>query len=157
MLFGNHPGMTPTEHAALQRLVEAHDSAFSYCLSNLPGDHGPRPPFNIPLTSDQPRAHTTPRYSPLERQICSDKTAELQAAGIVSPVEGPCSYAAAPVLPAKKDVHGQWTEKRFAIDYRQLNSVTKPDSYGVPRPNEMFSELGDNCFFSKLDMRSGLF
>ncbi|KAJ9505979.1 hypothetical protein QJQ45_016971, partial [Haematococcus lacustris] len=46
------------------------------------------------------------RYSPIEHQICIDKTAELQAAGIVSPVEGPCSYVAAPVLPAKKDVHG---------------------------------------------------
>ncbi|KAJ9508279.1 hypothetical protein QJQ45_011788 [Haematococcus lacustris] len=157
MLFGNHPGMTPAEHAALQRLVEAHDSAFSYSLSDLPGYHGPRPPFNIPLTSDQPVRTPPRRYSPLERQICSDKTAELQAAGIVSPVEGPCSYAAAPVLPAKKDVHGQWTEKRFAIDYRQLNAVTKPDIYGLPRPDEMFSELGDSCFFSKLDMRSGFF
>ncbi|KAJ9528300.1 hypothetical protein QJQ45_014284, partial [Haematococcus lacustris] len=109
MPFDNHPGMTPTEHAALQRLVEAHDSAFSYSLFDLPGYHGPRPPFSIPHTSDQP------------------------AAGIVSPVEGPCSYASAPVLPAKKDVHGQWTEKRFAIDYRQLNTVTKPDIYGLPR------------------------
>ncbi|KAJ9528088.1 hypothetical protein QJQ45_005816 [Haematococcus lacustris] len=133
MPFDNHPAMTPTEHAALQRLVEAHDSAFSYSLFDLPGYHGPRPPFSIPLTSDQP------------------------AAGIVSPVEGPCSYASAPVLPAKKDVHGQWTEKRFAIDYRQLNTVTKPDIYGLPRSDEMFSELGDSCFFSKLDMRSGFF
>ncbi|KAJ9509457.1 hypothetical protein QJQ45_001913 [Haematococcus lacustris] len=157
MLFGNHPGMTTAEHAALQALVEDHDSAFSYSLSDLPGYHGPRPPFSIPLTSDQPVRTPPRRYSPLERQVCIDKTAELQAAGIVSPVEGPCSYAAAPVLPAKKDAHGNWTEKRFAIDYRQLNAATKPDIYGLPRPDEMFSELGDSCYFSKLDMRSGFF
>ncbi|KAJ9513219.1 hypothetical protein QJQ45_029518 [Haematococcus lacustris] len=157
MLFGNHPGMTTAEHAALQALVEDHDSAFSYSLSDLPGYHGPRPPFSIPLTSDQPVRTPPRRYSPLERQVCIDKTAELQAAGIVSPVEGPCSYAAAPVLPAKKDAHGNWTEKRFASDYRQLNAATKPDIYGLPRPDEMFSELGDSCYFSKLDMRSGFF
>ncbi|KAJ9514833.1 hypothetical protein QJQ45_028503 [Haematococcus lacustris] len=157
MLFGNHPGMTTAEHAALQALVEDHDSAFSYSLSDLPGYHGPRPPFSIPLTSDQPVRTPPRRYSPLERQVCIDKTAELQAAGIVSPVEGPCSYAAALVLPAKKDAHGNWTEKRFAIDYRQLNAATKPDIYGLPRPDEMFSELGDSCYFSKLDMRSGFF
>ncbi|KAJ9513040.1 hypothetical protein QJQ45_029297 [Haematococcus lacustris] len=124
MLFGNHPGMTTAEHAALQALVEDHDSAFSYSMSDLPGYHGPRPPFSIPLTSDQPVRTPPRRYSPLERQVCIDKTAELQAAGIVSPVEGPCSYAAAPVLPAKKDAHGNWTEKRFAIDYHCTNRGT---------------------------------
>ncbi|KAJ9532526.1 hypothetical protein QJQ45_010599 [Haematococcus lacustris] len=70
---------------------------------------------------------------------------------------GPCSYTAAPVLPAKKDAHGKWTEKRFAIDYRQLTAATKPDIYGLPRPGEMFSALGDSCYFSKLDVRSGFF
>ncbi|KAJ9531042.1 hypothetical protein QJQ45_000957 [Haematococcus lacustris] len=157
MLFGNHPGMLATQRAALQSLVEAHDSAFSYSLSDLPGYRGPRPPFSIPLTTTEPVRSPPRRYSPIERQICTDKTAELQAAGIVSPVEGPCNYAAAPVLPAKKDVHGNWTEKRFAIDFRQLNAATQPDIYGLPRPEEMFSELGDSCFFSKLDMRSGFF
>ncbi|KAJ9522419.1 hypothetical protein QJQ45_008293 [Haematococcus lacustris] len=141
MLFGNHPGMLATQRAALQSLVETHDSAFSYSLSDLPGYHGPRPPFSIPLTTTEPVRSPPRRYSPIERQICTDKTAELQAAGIVSPVEGPCSYAAAPVLPAKKDVHGNWTEKRFAIDFRQLNAATQPDIYGLPRPEEMFTPI----------------
>ncbi|KAJ9534066.1 hypothetical protein QJQ45_002064 [Haematococcus lacustris] len=157
MLFGNHPGMLATQRVALQSLVKAHDSAFSYSLSDLPGYHGPRPPLCIPLTTEQPVRSPPRRYSPIERQICQDKTTELQAAGIVFSVEGPCNYAAAPVLPAKKDVHGNWTKKRFAIDFRQLNTATKPDIYGLPRPDEMFSELGDSCFFSKLDMRNGFF
>ncbi|KAJ9514103.1 hypothetical protein QJQ45_002185 [Haematococcus lacustris] len=157
MLFGHHPDMTAAQHHQLQAVIEAHDNAFSYSLSDLPGYHGPRPPLTIPLTTTEPVRSPPRRYSPIERQICSDKTAELLAAGIISPVEGPCSYAAAPVLPAKKDVHGNWTDKRFAIDYRQLNAATRPDIYGLPRPDELFSELGDSCYFSKLDMRSGFF
>ncbi|KAJ9522494.1 hypothetical protein QJQ45_008337 [Haematococcus lacustris] len=157
MLFGHHPDMTAAQHHQLQAVIEAHDNAFSYSLSDLPGYHGPRPPLTIPLTTTEPVRSPPRRYSPIERQICSDKTAELLAAGIISPVEGPCSYAAAPVPPAKKDVHGNWTDKRFAIDYRQLNAATRPDIYGLPRPDELFSELGDSCYFSKLDMRSGFF
>ncbi|KAJ9527860.1 hypothetical protein QJQ45_005506 [Haematococcus lacustris] len=157
MLFGHHPDMTAAQHHQLEAVIEAHDNAFSYSLSDLPGYHGPRPPLTIPLTTTEPVRSPPRRYSPIERQICSDKTAELLAAGIISPVEGPCSYAAAPVLPAKKDVHGNWTDKRFAIDYRQLNAATRPDIYGLPRPDELFSELGDSCYFSKLDMRSGFF
>ncbi|KAJ9527864.1 hypothetical protein QJQ45_005505 [Haematococcus lacustris] len=138
MLFGHHPDMTAAQHHQLQAVIEAHDNAFSYSLSDLPGYHGPRPPLTIPLTTTEPVRSPPRRYSPIERQICSDKTAELLAAGIISPVEGPCSYAAAPVLPAKKDVHGNWTDKRFAIDYRQLNAATRPDIYGLPRPDELF-------------------
>ncbi|KAJ9511709.1 hypothetical protein QJQ45_018011 [Haematococcus lacustris] len=138
MLFGHHPDMTAAQHHQLQAVIEVHDNAFSYSLSDLPGYHGPRPPLTIPLTTTEPVRSPPRRYSPIERQICSDKTAELLAAGIISPVEGPCSYAAAPVLPAKKDVHGNWTDKRFAIDYRQLNAATRPDIYGLPRPDELF-------------------
>ncbi|KAJ9531307.1 hypothetical protein QJQ45_006751 [Haematococcus lacustris] len=39
MLFGHHPDMTAAQHHQLQAVIEAHDNAFSYSLSDLPGYH----------------------------------------------------------------------------------------------------------------------
>ena len=41
------------------------------------------------------------------------------------------------------------------MDYRGLNSVTKPDSYPLPRIDDMLDELGNMKYFSTLDLASG--
>ena len=44
---------------------------------------------------------------------------------------------------------------RFCVDYRRLNSVTKRDSYPMPRMDECIDSLGNACIFSTLDCNSG--
>lgn len=58
-------------------------------------------------------------------------------------------------MPAKKDVFGNWTEKRMCGDYRAVNNKTKYDRYQMPTPEEMFDVLGKATVFSTLDLRSG--
>ena len=43
----------------------------------------------------------------------------------------------------------------FAWIYRGLNSVTKPDSYPLPRIDDMLDELGNMKYFSTLELASG--
>ena len=40
---------------------------------------------------------------------------------------------------------------RFCIDYRQLNKVTKPDVYFLPRSYDLLDQLGKAQLFSTLD------
>ena len=48
-------------------------------------------------------------------------------------------------------------EMRFCVDYRKLNSVTKPISFPLPILTDMLETIGDAkpAWFSLLDLRSG--
>jgi hypothetical protein len=44
---------------------------------------------------------------------------------------------------------------RFFVDYRKLNSITQTDSFPLPRLDDIFDQLSDSRYFSKLDFKSG--
>ena len=41
------------------------------------------------------------------------------------------------------------------MDYRALNSVTKPDLFPLPQISDLFDQLGSSKYFSTLDLKSG--
>lgn len=43
----------------------------------------------------------------------------------------------------------------FCIDYRQLNAITKADTYPRPRIDNLLDQLGQCHYFSTLDLASG--
>ena len=45
--------------------------------------------------------------------------------------------------------------KRFCIDYRKLNDVTKKDAYPLPRIDDSLAQLAGAKWFSCLDLNSG--
>jgi len=75
-------------------------------------------------------------------------------AGIIRPSansEYACEYTCA----AKKDDSGDWTDLRFCNDFRPLNDCTPLDRYPLPHPDDIFNQLGDAKYFSKIDLRAG--
>ncbi len=64
-------------------------------------------------------------------------------------------YASAIVMPAKKDVHGNYTNRRMCEDYRPINRQTKSDKYAMPTPEDIFDVVGHARVFSTLDLRVG--
>ena len=41
---------------------------------------------------------------------------------------------------------------RFCVDYRALNSVTKKDTFPLPRIDNLLDQLGQSCYFSRSNL-----
>ena len=101
-------------------------------------------------TGDARPVRMRPRRLPLARQQAADKALwEMQQAGIIEPST---SAWAAPVVMVPKQQPEKW---RFCVDYRPLNTVTKKDSYPLPRIDETLDAVAGSSWFSSLDLRSG--
>ena len=44
---------------------------------------------------------------------------------------------------------------RFCTDFRKLNTVTKPDSFPLPRMDDCIDRLGSAVYVSKIDLLKG--
>ena len=82
------------------------------------------------------------------RQEVARHIQKMQEANIIQPSSSPWSSPI--VLVKKKD-----GTLRFCVDYRRLNSVTKADTFPLPRMDDISDQLRNCKFFSTLDLKSG--
>jgi hypothetical protein len=69
----------------------------------------------------------------------------MQKEGVIQPSRS--TWASPVVLVKKRD-----GSHRFYVDYRGLNSVTKPDSYTL---THLLDQLGQSAYFSSIDLATG--
>jgi hypothetical protein len=94
----------------------------------------------ITLIDDAPTYRKPDKYSDTERKMIQACTAESVEAGLVELAPPNCEYTLATVMPSKKDIYSNWTEKRMCGDYRKINKFTKSDRYAMPTPEENFRQ-----------------
>ena len=99
---------------------------------------GDAKPFRIPLR----------RHGFKKEQEIRTAVQDGLSRGIMEESNSP--WASPPVVVSKKD-----GTARFCIDFRKLNSITKTDSYPLPRFDECMDSLHGSQFFCSLDLMSG--
>ena len=72
----------------------------------------------------------------------------MQQNGVIRPSNS--SWASPVVLVRKKN-----GTHRFCVDYRALNSITKADTFPLPRIDDLLDQLGESKYFSTLDLAAG--
>jgi hypothetical protein len=154
--IGKHKAFTDADRATLADTLRDGKGAFAYSMSDLPGYCGSQGDFRIQLDTSAPIFTGPRRQSPLERQVADEKCNEMLDAGIIAPCSN-THYASATTMPVKKDEHGNWTDRRFCVDFRPLNTHTIPDRYVMQLPEDLFHRTAGCTIFSKLDLRSGFF
>ena len=130
--------------------------AFAYSMNELSGGYtGEAGPAFIQTLNPGKAAYAKPRMlSPLHRGIVDKKCRELLEAGLIEPA--PFSrHASRLTVAAKKDVNGEWVDQRMCGDYRAQNLLNATQQTRSANAEELFREIGDSKYFSKLDLRSG--
>ena len=104
--------------------------------------------FKIDTGDTSPKKQAARRVPFAARQAIARQLDEMQSNNIIKPSESP--WASPVVLVKKRD-----GTLRFCVDYRALNSVTKPDVFPLPRIYDLLDQLGKLKYFTTLDLKSG--
>jgi len=104
--------------------------------------------MHIDTGDSSPRRQPARRIPFAVRREVATQLRKMQEGGVIKPSSSP--WASPVVLVRKRD-----GSLRFCIDYRDLNSVTKADTFPLPRVDELLDHLGRSKYFSTLDLVSG--
>lgn len=90
-----------------------------------------------------------PYRTPLrQRRLVDSAIDEMMEAGVVERSRSPWGFPI--VLVQKKD-----GSKRFCVDFRALNKITRKNAHPLPVIDDILASLGSAKYFSKLDLKSG--
>ena len=100
-------------------------------------------------TGNQSPIKLRPYRTPIRNREVIDKAVdEMLDANVIRRSKSPWSFPV--VILDKKD-----GSKRFYVDFRKLNQITKPNSYPLPLIDDFLALLGKAKFFTSLDLKSG--
>ena len=98
----------------------------------------------------QPVAKPAYKSNPIKKEFVEKEINDMEQRGIIRKSMSP--WASPVVVVDKKD-----GTKRFCVDYRRLNKVTKLDKYPLPRIDELLESFRTASWFTTLDLASGFF
>lgn len=100
-------------------------------------------------TGDHPPLRQRPyRVAEQQRSIIEEHITDMLNRGTIQPSTSP--LASPIILVKKKD-----GTDRFVVDYRRLNSVTRKDSFPLPRIDDALDALNGTKWYGCLDLMSG--
>lgn len=136
-------------------LTESQLSRLHRLIQNFPGIWDDRLPgiastitHRIIISSQRPVVTRPRRHSPEQQKVIADEINKMLLNKVIRPSKS--QYVSEIVMVPKKPQG--W---RMCIDYRNLNSVTIPDRYPLPRISDLLSSVKNTKFFVSLDLRAG--
>ena len=144
MLF--EPDLPEEEKCALLDFLAAQSDVFSL----EEGERGETDLIEMEIDTGgaSPKRQPARRMPFSVRQEIAKQLDQMQKTGVIKPSKSP--WASAVVLVRKRD-----GTHRFCVDYRALNSLTKPDSFPLPRIEDLLDQLKSSKYFSTIDLASG--
>ena len=144
---GSHTSLGDTGRQSLRDLLHRYEHAFP-----APGEPvtGRSKSVQHEIETNEGRSvRCGPRHlAPASLRREQDCNKEMLTGGQIEPSDGP--WASPVVLVTKKD-----GSTRFCVDYRRLNSMTVKDAYPLPRIDDSLCLLGNQQWFSTMDLASG--
>ena len=139
------PDLPHGQKRQLMDFLTNHHDAFS-----LEGERGETNLVQLEIdTGNSPPKRQPLRRMPLAvRQEVARQLEKMQKEGVIQPSMS--TWSSPVVLVRKKD-----GTLSFCVDYCGLNSLTKIDTFPLPRIDDLLDQLGKSKFLSTLDLASG--
>ena len=142
----DNPEIPESEKNLIYGILKQHEKVISQGPNDLGSVSSIKHKIN---TGDaEPRKAPMRRMSPVKRDIIRQELNDMLKAEVIEQSESPWSSGV--VLVNKKD-----GGRRFCVDYRALNEVTKKDSYPLPRADDVLESLSGARYFSHFDLVRG--
>ena len=147
IIQGSHPSLGDTGRQSLRDLLHRYEHVFPAPGEPVTG-RSKSVQHEIETNEGRP-VHCGPRrLAPAGLKREQDCVKEMLTGGQIEPSDSP--WASPVVLVTKKD-----GSTRFCVDYRRLNAMTIKDAYPLPRIDDSLRLLGNQQWFSTMDLASG--
>jgi hypothetical protein len=138
-------GLLPEQSEQLDSLF----NDFSEVFSDFPGRTN-LVVHDIKLTDSKPVKQQPYRMHPTKLETLEKEVKEMLDLGLVE--RSYSDYSSPVVMIPKPD-----GTQRVCIDYRKLNAVTTPDSFPIPRVDDLIDRVSNSVYLTKLDLRKGYY
>ena len=144
---GSHPSLGDTGRQSLRDLLHRYEHVFLAPGEPVTG-RSKSVQHEIETNEGRPVRCGPRRLAPAGLRREQDCVKEMLTGGQIEPSDSP--WASPVVLVTKKD-----GSTRFCVDYRRLNAMTIKDAYPLPRIDDSLRLLGNQQWFSTMDLASG--
>ena len=130
----------------IEKLVLQNQDLFANKDSEL--GHTKTVKMQVDVGNNEPIKMRPYRTSIKTREVIDKAVDEMLDADVIRRSRSPWSFPV--VIVDKKEC-----SKRFCVDFRRLNKVTKKNSYPLPLIDDILALLGKAKYFTSLDLKSG--
>jgi hypothetical protein len=135
----------------LYAVLSEFEERFSLRGENMGVAHGVEHEIE---TEARPFRQRLRNYSQAVQMIIDREVTKLLELGVIVPSRSP--YASNVVVVSKPDASAPNGRKdRMCIDYVELNSQTRKDSYPLPNIQTIFNQIGQSTWFTTMDLLNG--
>ena len=140
------PVLSIVQKAQLQAILDEFSDGVTIELGSVKGK------AHVILTDGSPPVRSVPyRIAPGWRQDVKEEIQQLVIEGILVPSKSAWS---SPMVPVRK----RGTNAiRLCIDYRRLNSITRPDPFQMPMIHDLLDNVAGATWLTKVDMNKGFY
>ena len=138
--------LTDTQRESVTKLLDRFEHVFRPTSPSM--SRTPLTKHDIDTGDHSPIKMRTRRMPQAQHDIAKKEIDKMLEKGVIQESDSP--WAAPIVLVSKKD-----GSTRFCVDYRQLNNITRKDSYPLPNIDETLDSLSGAQYFCALDLASG--
>ena len=144
---GSHTSLGDARRQSLRNLLHRYKHVFPAPGEPVTG-RSKSVQHEIVTKDGRPVRCGTRRLAPAGLRKEQDCVKDMLTGGQIEPSDS--HWASPVVLVTKKD-----GSTRFCVDYRRLNSLTVRDAYPLPRIDDSLRLLGNQQWFSTMDLASG--
>ena len=135
--------LEPSQQEELKQLIHEYEHLFPDIPTRTDKIY-----HDVIVEDSKPIKQHPYRMNPLKRKYLQDEVKYLLENDFIEPSQS--NYSSPCILVPKSN-----GAKRMCTDYRKVNSVTKTDSFPIPRIDDCIDKVGNSKYVTKFDLLKG--